>query len=174
MNKKLLPIALTAFLLGLILVIMPISSEASVRVRGYFRKDGTYVQPHYRSNPDGNPYNNYSFPGNTNPYTGETATGNPTTYLNNYYGTNNGTNFSGTISVPSIGAVLGTSSIPGFVSSLEKMRHEKINALFRYVSNGRNPTPSENKYWLTRLVDKPLVGDMLGAMQWHQIHGIKH
>jgi hypothetical protein len=57
---------------------------AQVRVRGYYRKNGTYVQPHYRSKPDGNPYNNYSYPGNTNPYTGKTATGNPSTYLNNY------------------------------------------------------------------------------------------
>lgn len=59
-------------------------ADAAVRVKGYFRKDGTYVQPHYRSNPDGNPYNNYSYPGNTNPYTGETATGDPDTYLKNY------------------------------------------------------------------------------------------
>ena len=44
------------------------------------------MQPHYRSNPDNNPYNNWSYPGNTNPYTGETATGNPDTYLKNYYG----------------------------------------------------------------------------------------
>lgn len=27
-------------------------------VEGYYRKDGTYVRPHIRSNPDGNPYNN--------------------------------------------------------------------------------------------------------------------
>lgn len=60
-------------------------AEAAVHVKGYFRKNGTYVQPHYRSNPDGNPYNNWSFPGNTNPYTGKTATGNPSTYLKNYY-----------------------------------------------------------------------------------------
>ena len=59
---------------------------AAVRVKGYYRKDGTYVRPHYRSNPDGNPYNNYSFPGNVNPYTGKVATGNPATYLKNYYG----------------------------------------------------------------------------------------
>ena len=59
--------------------------DATVRVRGYYRKNGTYVQPHYRSNPDGNPYNNWSFPGNVNPYTGKVATGNPDTYLKNYY-----------------------------------------------------------------------------------------
>jgi hypothetical protein len=54
---------------------------ADVHVNGYYRSNGTYVQPYYRSDPDGNPYNNYSYPGNTNPYTGETATGNPDTYL---------------------------------------------------------------------------------------------
>ena len=35
--------------------------------------------------PDGNPYNNWSFPGNTNPYTGKTATGDPAAYLRGYY-----------------------------------------------------------------------------------------
>lgn len=58
---------------------------AQVRVSGYYRRDGTYVRPHYRSNPDGNPYNNWSYPGNVNPYTGRRATGNPDTYLKNYY-----------------------------------------------------------------------------------------
>jgi hypothetical protein len=70
----------------LALALVPFVSDAVVSVKGYYRKDGTYVQPHYRSNPDGNPYNNWSFPGNTNPYTGETATGAPNAYLNNYYG----------------------------------------------------------------------------------------
>ena len=41
--------------------------------------------PHYRSAPDGNPYNNWSYPGNTNPVTGNVASGNPDTYLKNYY-----------------------------------------------------------------------------------------
>ena len=44
-----------------------------VKVNGYTRRDGTYVQPHYRTRPDNNPNNNYSSPGNTNPYTGERA-----------------------------------------------------------------------------------------------------
>jgi hypothetical protein len=46
----------------------------SVRVKGYFRKDGTYVQPHYRSAPDGIKSNNWSYCGNVNPYTGEVGT----------------------------------------------------------------------------------------------------
>jgi hypothetical protein len=59
---------------------------ADTKVKGYFKKDGTYVAPHYRSKPDGNPLNNYSYPGNYNPHTGEVAPGNPETYLQNYYG----------------------------------------------------------------------------------------
>lgn len=72
-------------LLILLTLILTLQATAQVKVKGYYRKDGTYVKPHYRSNPDGNPYNNWSYPGNTNPYTGKTATGNPDTYLKNYY-----------------------------------------------------------------------------------------
>ena len=61
------------------------STKSSVHVKGYFRKDGTYVAPHYRSAPDKNPYNNWSYPGNTNSYTGKTATADPQKYLDNYY-----------------------------------------------------------------------------------------
>jgi hypothetical protein len=38
-------------------------AHAAVGVRGYHREDGTYVQPHYRSAPDGKPYNNWSTKG---------------------------------------------------------------------------------------------------------------
>ncbi len=50
------------------------SAYAVVSVRGYYRSNGTYVAPHYRSNPDGNFYNNWSTKGNVNPYTGEAGT----------------------------------------------------------------------------------------------------
>jgi hypothetical protein len=58
---------------------------AQVHVNGYYRSNGTYVLPYTRSSPDGNPYNNYSYPGNVNPYTGKVAPGNPDTYLDRYY-----------------------------------------------------------------------------------------
>ncbi len=58
--------------------------DAATRVKGHYRKNGTYVQPYYRSDADGSPYNNYSFPGNTNPFTGKTATGSVDSYLKNY------------------------------------------------------------------------------------------
>lgn len=61
------------------------SSSDSASVRGYYRKDGTYVRPHTRSAPDGNPYNNYGFPGNYNPNTGAITPGDPDNYLERYY-----------------------------------------------------------------------------------------
>lgn len=60
--------------------IIAFSSVAEARdtsVRGYTRRDGTYVAPHMRSAPDRNPYNNFSTRGNVNPYTGEVGTVDP-------------------------------------------------------------------------------------------------
>lgn len=37
-----------------------IRSSGTVRVRGYYRKDGTYIRPHYRTRPDGILSNNLS------------------------------------------------------------------------------------------------------------------
>jgi|SRR5438552_3457589 hypothetical protein len=50
---------------------------ADTYVRGYTRSNGTYVQPHYRSDADSNPYNNWSTRGNVNPYTGQPGTRSP-------------------------------------------------------------------------------------------------
>jgi hypothetical protein len=73
-----------AALVGGLVASWAVGVWAQVRVPGYMRKDGTTVAPHYRAAPDGNPYNNYSFPGNVNPYTGQQAPGNPDTYLRRY------------------------------------------------------------------------------------------
>lgn len=59
-------------------------AEAQTWVNPYRRKDGTQVQGHWRSSPDNNPYNNWSYPGNVNPYTGKEATGDPNRYLERY------------------------------------------------------------------------------------------
>lgn len=85
-----LPIFGRVLILGIVLVssLLALTADgllSQVRVRGYYRKDGTYVRPHLRTRPDGNPYNNYSFPGNYNPNTGQITPGNPETYLRNYY-----------------------------------------------------------------------------------------
>lgn len=51
-----------------------------VYVDGHFRQDGSYVQPHHRSAPDRNPYNNYGAQGNSNPYTGQQGAVQPQPY----------------------------------------------------------------------------------------------
>ncbi|MDO8714053.1 MAG: hypothetical protein Q7K13_06195 [Polynucleobacter sp.] len=40
-------------------------------VRGYTKKDGTYVAPHKRTNPNGTQRDNWSSKPNYNPYTGK-------------------------------------------------------------------------------------------------------
>jgi len=65
MKKLLFSIALLA-----ISSLIPAHAQ-DVFVQGYIKRDGTYVQPHYRTRPDGNPWNNYSTYGNINPYTGQ-------------------------------------------------------------------------------------------------------
>ena len=54
-------------------------------MKGYYRRDGTYVQPHYRTAPDGNPYNNYSYSGRTGSYSGVSGSSNKNSvrYLKN-------------------------------------------------------------------------------------------
>lgn len=44
------------------------STYGGVPVRGYTRQNGTYVAPYYRTPADYTPRNNFSYPGNTNPY----------------------------------------------------------------------------------------------------------
>ena len=43
-------------------------------VRGYLTKNGTYVAPHYQTNPDGTKNDNWSTVGNVNPFTGKEGT----------------------------------------------------------------------------------------------------
>ncbi len=40
-------------------------------MKGYYRNDGTFVQPHHRTSPDNSINNNWSTKGNVNPYTGQ-------------------------------------------------------------------------------------------------------
>lgn len=45
-----------------------------LQVRGYVKADGTYVQPHYRTEPNNTVYDNFSTFPNVNPYTGQVGT----------------------------------------------------------------------------------------------------
>src|SRR5215510_8642744 len=72
-------------IIGTVLLLSMGLALAQVRVNGYYRRDGTYVQPHSRTLPDSNPYNNYSYPGNYNPNTGQITRGDSNRYLQRYY-----------------------------------------------------------------------------------------
>ena len=69
MFKKIFLILIT-FLIG-ISSFSQSKSANDVYVEGYYRSDGTYVKPHYRSAPNGTNRDNFSTKGNVNPYTGE-------------------------------------------------------------------------------------------------------
>lgn len=53
-------------LIGILLAVAIMTSAVShayalVGVRGYYRSNGTYVAPHFRTNPDGYEFNNFSY-----------------------------------------------------------------------------------------------------------------
>lgn len=47
------------------------TNPSSHSVRGYYRKDGTYIPPHRATNPDNTGRDNYSTKGNANRNTGK-------------------------------------------------------------------------------------------------------
>lgn len=53
------------------------SNPSSHYVSPYTRNDGTYVAPHYQTNPNSTQYDNYGTRGNLNPYTGAYGTRSP-------------------------------------------------------------------------------------------------
>ncbi len=50
-----------AFAILLAATISYASAQGIVQVRGYYRSNGTYVQPHIRTAPDGIKSNNFSY-----------------------------------------------------------------------------------------------------------------
>ncbi|MFC1793449.1 hypothetical protein ACFL3Q_07670 [Planctomycetota bacterium] len=75
---------ITILIVLAIVCAIALPADADVRVRGYYRSNGTYVRPHYRSNPDGNFRNNWSTYPNINPYTGAIGTRRTPSYSGSY------------------------------------------------------------------------------------------
>lgn len=65
---------MTRTLIAVAAALLASSAFADESVRGYVRRDGTYVPPHQRSSPNDSRLDNYSTRGNVNPYTGERGT----------------------------------------------------------------------------------------------------
>ena len=62
-----------------------------------------------------------------------------------------------------------SSQVPTTVDMVKSM-----NTLFSSVYDGRTPTASEYKYWISRIKDKPTPPAMIGAMNYHKVNGITH
>jgi hypothetical protein len=139
-----------SLVLGLLLAasVEGASRGGTVSVRGYFRKDGTYVQPHTRTAPDDNKYNNYSFPGNYNPNTGKISGGDPDKYQQNQYNRVTGT--SGAISqVPSTFDAPQSTNVPLNLPRNQTLATEKapgqltpLESLFSIPSRPTSPKTS--------------------------------
>jgi hypothetical protein len=70
----------------LVLLLFSYAAIADVSVQGYYRKDGTYVSPHYRSSPNATSSDNWSTKGNVNPHTGEVGHNNMQNSFSNGHG----------------------------------------------------------------------------------------
>lgn len=68
-----------AVLVAVVVAALPTFANAkgSHGVKGYTKKNGTYVAPHRATDPDKTKRNNYSSKGNTNPNTGKQGTKDP-------------------------------------------------------------------------------------------------
>jgi hypothetical protein len=60
-----------------ILALSALSVSAQTYVNPYVKKDGTYVEGHYKSSPNSTKMDNYSTQGNSNPFTGQQGTVDP-------------------------------------------------------------------------------------------------
>ena len=87
LDKNRMVRVLTYLLIATLLLLPAVPAFADdVSVRGYFRSDGTYVQPYMRSAPDFSYNNNWLTYPNVNPYTGQQGTRQPQLFDNNNSG----------------------------------------------------------------------------------------
>ena len=165
MRKSLATSLIACFLSMTLLAVFPLDADAKrVRVRGYYRKDGTYVKPHYRTAPDGNPYNNYSYPGNFNPNTGKVKAGDPQIYLDRYYNKQSSYSLPRTYSrtyTPSLNRSRSTVS-PGYTYVKPHRRTVPDGNPYNNYSYPRNYNPNTGKIttgspqtYLDRYYSKP-------------------
>lgn len=64
-------------LFALLALCLSSAAIADTYVKGHVTKNGTYVEPHYRSDANGSKFDNYSTQGNSNPYTGQQGHNDP-------------------------------------------------------------------------------------------------
>ena len=69
--------SITSVLLAFLLLAPTVVLSGSHGVKGYIKKDGTYVAPHQQTNPNKTQRDNWSSKPNVNPYTGKEGTKEP-------------------------------------------------------------------------------------------------
>ena len=114
----------TKALIAVVIFVATLSASAQVHVKGYYRSNGTHVQPHERTRPNYTVTDNYSYPGNYNPNDGRTTGGN--NYPNSSSQSNNAT------SSPSTTNSYSSSSF------LKNPRH--YSGTYPYTTKFDNPT----------------------------------
>lgn len=63
----------TTLIILVFLLIFCSHSWAQKHTNGYYKQNGTYVQPHYSTSPNSSRSDNWSTRGNVNPYTGKSG-----------------------------------------------------------------------------------------------------
>lgn len=76
------------YIFALSLILVCATAVADEYVRGYTKKDGTYVEPYHRTSPNSRRDDNYSSRGNENPYTGKRGSVNEENRPSSYYNQN--------------------------------------------------------------------------------------
>lgn len=105
-------------LLLLVLTVFCSAVSTATPVKGYYRKDGTYVAPHQRSSPNATKADNYSTKGNVNPYTRKSG-------------------------AKSEGVTTGTTDVTPVVASGQPTQPTTSPAQFSVASTPRSPQSNE-------------------------------
>lgn len=146
----------------LFVILLSIYNYSQVVVRGYYRKNGTYVQPHVRTAPNSTITDNYSYRGNYNPNTEYTTsssrTSSPTTY--NYYNNSSSSNYDKEL-VNGYYRNDGT-YVSGYYRTKRSTTTSSPTSSYQYYNNSNNYIRSTKKYVNTTNVNlrtAPKVSD---------------
>jgi len=133
-------------LFTLFVILLSIYNYSQVTVNGYYRKNGTYVQPHVRTAPNSTVTDNYSYKGNYNPNTQyNTTSSRHSTSTYNYYNNSPSTSTYNKEWVNSYYRADGT-YVSGYYRKKKETTTSSSTSNFGYSSNSNNYKSSTKKY----------------------------
>lgn len=134
-------------LFTLLVIFLSIYNYSQVSVRGYYRKNGTYVQPHVRTYPNSTVTDNYSYRGNYNPnteYNTISSNNSPSTTYN-YYNNSSSTSNYDKEQINGYYRHDGT-YVNGYYRKKTKTSISYNNSKYVYNDNSNNNKNSKKKY----------------------------